>query len=221
MQDSGDTSLSVAIKLFLKVYPKGFRDRNFIEIDNIRQYKLEAHQYFTSHLSKRTFRTLLQKNDYNEIISRCLMVVDKTNLLHWIGKSNFKKAFNSPKNKRDFCKVFFDVLFNPDEMREKSFKGYFDYFARTGNAGWPVATYLLFMYYPEEYILLKPAITKKASRALGFQINYQSKLNWLTYSSVLAMARHLKRETLKKLKPRDMIDIHAFLWWTWGRDEKI
>ena len=41
--------------------------------------------------------------------------------------------------------------------------------------------------------------------------------NWLTYSSLLELARILTTD-LRDLKPRDMIDIQSFIW-VQGSDE--
>ena len=65
--------------------------------------------------------------------------------------------------------------------------------------------------YPDEHIFLKPTITQHAADICAFEINYRPELNWLTYKSVLEFANYLK-ESIKKEKPRDMIDIQSFMW---------
>ena len=51
----------------------------------------------------------------------------------------------------------------------------------------------------------------------GFDLRYQSKPNWETYSSLLEFAETVRRD-LSDLRPRDMIDIQSFLW-VQGSDE--
>ena len=54
-------------------------------------------------------------------------------------------------------------------------------------------------------------MTQNAADILNFEINYKSKLNWVTYDSVQNLAKYL-RECLGEMKPRDMIDVQTFMW---------
>ena len=55
-------------------------------------------------------------------------------------------------------------------------------------ATWPIATYFLFIAFPESQIFLKPEVTKNGADVLGLSIDYRPELNWTTYSKVLHLA---------------------------------
>ena len=64
---------------------------------------------------------------------------------------------------------------------------------------------------------LKPKVTRKAAEHYGFDLDYESRPQWETYSRVLAFAKTVRADLLD-LRPRDMIDIQSFLW-VQGSDE--
>ena len=58
---------------------------------------------------------------------------------------------------------------------------------------------------------MKPNTLRAAARAYGFDLEYQSRPNWNTYSRLLELGERVRREQ-RDLRPRDMIDIQSFLW---------
>jgi hypothetical protein len=60
-------------------------------------------------------------------------------------------------------------------------------------------------------MFLKPDVTKRAAEACNFELNYRPELNWRTYESLLRFNAAL-RELIADLKPRDNIDMQAFIW---------
>ncbi len=86
-------------------------------------------------------------------------------------------------------------------------------------AKWTVATIIPFLAQPHRHMFLKPEITKKAADSLGFELNYRPEPNWLTYKCLLRMAE-IYGEKLAGLKPRDLIDVHSFLYVVCGEGYK-
>jgi hypothetical protein len=82
---------------------------------------------------------------------------------------------------------------------------------------WPLVTVFGFIAQPDIHIFLKPNTTKEAARKLGLPFEYQSRPNWATYRSYLALAEATRRQ-IRDLRPRDMIDLQSFLW-VQGSDE--
>jgi len=76
---------------------------------------------------------------------------------------------------------------------------------------WPVVTVFGFIAQPDRHIFVKPNTLRAAARAYGFDLEYQSRPNWRTYSSVLEFAALVSRDQ-RDLGPRDMIDVQSFLW---------
>jgi len=82
---------------------------------------------------------------------------------------------------------------------------------------WPLVTVFGFIAQPQRHIFLKPTVTKIAARKYGFDLGYESKPNWQTYSRLLEFAETIRRD-VRDLKPSDMIDLQSFIW-VQGSDE--
>ena len=63
----------------------------------------------------------------------------------------------------------------------------------------------------DQYMFVKPKITKKTAELCGWNIRYQTKPNWVTYKAIIELSKYIFSE-LSDLNPRDMIDIQSFLW---------
>jgi hypothetical protein len=121
-----------------------------------------------------------------------------------------KDGLELPDNQQAFATALFHVLYGNGDLMPR-FERFADILEGIGAAKWTIATYFLFIVYPEEYMFLKPTVTQIAAEISGFEINYRADLNWRTYASVLKFANYLKAE-LMELSPRDMIDIQSFMW---------
>ena len=80
-------------------------------------------------------------------------------------------------------------------------------------AKWTVATYLPFLWRPDEHMFLKPEKTKLFADRVGheFALCYRPELNVDTYQSLLGLANDT-REAIDDLQPRDLIDVQSFVW---------
>jgi hypothetical protein len=74
-----------------------------------------------------------------------------------------------------------------------------------------------FLAQPSRHFFLKPKVTRAAAAKYGFPLEYDSRLSWRTYASVLELARTVRTDQ-RDLGPRDMIDMQSFLW-VQGSDE--
>src|SRR5205823_5220748 len=140
-----------------------------------------------------------------------------TNLPAVFEKMALRTALKDPDGARLFTKGLYDFLYGTDDLRER-----FEHFTRvlgdlpqgkTSPVKWPIATLFPFLAQPQVHLFLKPNVTKEAARRFGFQLNYRPGPNWLTYSRLLEFAGLLK-DDLADWQPRDMIDIHSFIWVT-------
>ena len=62
-------------------------------------------------------------------------------------------------------------------------------------------------------MFIKPEVTQFAAEACGWDLQYESALNWQTLSRAEAFANYLFNELCQRgLKPRDMIDVQSFIW---------
>lgn len=89
------------------------------------------------------------------------------------------------------------------------------------SAKWTVATYLPFLWRPEEHMFLKPEVTKDFAARVGhrFASDYDLRFDWAVYESLLDLVSKTAIE-LTDFKPRDRIDVQSFIWVVGGyRDE--
>ena len=77
----------------------------------------------------------------------------------------------------------------------------------------PAATYLPFLWLPEQHIFLKPEVTRDFAARVGhrFASDYDSGLDFPVYESLLDLASKTAVE-LAELKPLDRIDVQSFIW---------
>ena len=81
------------------------------------------------------------------------------------------------------------------------------------SAKWTVATYLPFLWRPEEHMFLKPMVTQDFAECVGhpFVHDYTPALEPGVYASLLELMA-LTRAELTDLQPRDNIDLQSFVW---------
>jgi len=204
-----------AVDSFLARFPQGFDDPAFIgdgKTTGERLYKWAAHEFYEERLGKGTFGYLL-KNDLPKLVQEIERCVGKVNLLSIYEASAFRDALKIESAARMFAQRLFDLL-ESEEITEDVFVPYAESVcslpAERGRvATWTVATIIPYLAQPHRHMFLKPETTKNAADALGFELNYRSEPNWLTYSSLLRMAEIYSRK-LSHLKPRDLIDVQSF-----------
>ena len=116
----------------------------------------------------------------------------------------------SDLNKQLFSERLYGLLYGEGAL-ESRFNAFADCLGEIGSAKWTVLTYFLFIAFPSEHMFLKPVVTQRAAEVCGFELNYRSELNWLTYSKLLEFSQYLFK-ALAELNPKDMIDVQSFIW---------
>lgn len=211
-------SFSKAVQNFLSYFPSGFNDPEYLYgAGNERKFKDDANLLMLELLGKEIFKGLLQQGNFEEIHDRAKRVINKTTLISPYEKIWFSNGVGVEANQKKFAESLFDLLYGESEMQIR-FERFSGLLAEIGAAKWPIATYFMFITFPERHMFLKPVVTQDAANILGQEINYRPELNWLTYSQVLALAERIRKELQKdgreNLAPRDMIDVQSFIWVT-------
>lgn len=201
-------SLPQSIQFFLEQFPEGFYGDKFKKHE--REYKDKAHALAQELLGKNVFRSLLESEDYDEIVRSALKVVNATNLIFPNEKMSLKDGLVEPVAQRAFSKTLFTLLYGEEEL-ELRFVAFAKALEDIDAAKWTTATYFLYIVHPSKYMFVKPTITQYSSELCGFEVNYKPQLNWLTYKSVLGFSEYLFSE-ISELNPRDMIDVQSFMW---------
>jgi hypothetical protein len=213
------TGFERARRKFLKKFPRAFRDENYLAWE--RDYKWEAHQEWAAGLSELRFREQIREGDFQGIAAKAVKIESGRSLLFSFEKMALRDAVRSAEGAKLFAEGLFAFLHGkkPLENRFEDWVLSIERLPRkqTRVLTWPLVTVFGFIAQPEIHIFLKPNTTKEAARKLGLPFSYQSRPNWDTYKSYLALAE-TTRKRIRDLRPRDMIDIQSFLW-VQGSDE--
>jgi len=206
-------------KKFRFYFPKGFKDQTYKEWE--RNYKWNAHVQWAEQLNPEEFSRLLSAEQYVEIANRAVRIETKTNLLFSFEKMALRDAVRTPSSAKAFAIGLFNYLYGKESLRQRfeKFIEVVEHLPRkqTRVLTWPLVTVFGFIAKPEEFIFLKPKVTKIAAEKYAYDFYYGSRPNWETYESLLGLANQVEKD-LADWKPNDMIDIQSFLW-VLGSDE--
>lgn len=213
---------NICIQKFIRAFPKGFYDENYLSWE--RDYKSLAHERWQQVLSKKEFKKLMTDREYEEVAMRALSVESRTNLLLPYEKMALRDAIKNADGAEMFAKGLYQLLFGTTTIK-KRFSIWCEMFdglpgIRAVEASprnkdkvlsWPVYTVFGFLAEPNEYVFLKADEMHSAAASYGFHLKLDMKLRAQSYTSFLEFCEEVKTD-LRKLKPRDMIDIQSFLW---------
>jgi hypothetical protein len=210
-----------ARRKFLRYFPEGFCDETYLDWE--RSYKWETHLRWEAALGRGEFQRLLRRGDYAEVAARAVRTEQQSrhSMIFSFEKMALRDAVKSDAGAKAFAEGLYAFLHGPGEMSRR-FERWCTVVAglprrQTRVLTWPLVTVWGFIAQPDRHFFLKPLVTRRAVKTYGFDLGYQSKPNWETYSRLLDFAGRVRRD-LRDLRPRDMIDIQSFLW-VQGSDE--
>jgi hypothetical protein len=200
---------------FLHFFPGGFRDEDYLETE--RDYKWASHLRWRESLGKQEFAALLRAGRHDDIAARAVRIEQRSrySMLFSFEKMALRDALKSASGAHTFAEGLFAFLHGTGELQAR-FEAWVSAVARlprkqTRVLTWPIVTVFGFIAQPEHHIFVKPNTLRAAARAYGFDLEYQSRPNWSTYSQLLELGARVRSEQ-RDLRPRDMIDIQSFLW---------
>ena len=192
---------------FTRLFPEGFRGDKFEREE--RDGKVKAHETLAELLGREQLDALVAGGEHAEVGRRALQVIAATNLVFPRETISLKNGLKDEGNARLFAESLRALLYGDADAGTR-FAAYCDTLSALGAAKWPLATYFPFVAFPEREMFLKPTVTRKVAEMLGFELNYSVEPNWLTYSKLLELSRHIF-DSLAELRPRDMFDIQSFI----------
>lgn len=198
---------------FLRFYPDGFRDADYVELE--RSYKWDAHRRWKEALGRAELERLLDRGRHDDIAATAVRIESRTNLLFSFEKMAIRDAVREPGGAKSFAIGLHDWLHGGGSEQAR-FERWVETVAglprrQTRVLTWPVATVFGFIARPTTHIFFKPTVTRVAAESCGWDLEYRSAPQWETYSSLLRIAKDLRRE-LADLGPRDLIDIQSYIW---------
>ena len=209
-------SLTECVGRFHKLFPDGFYDATYLSEDpkvSERRYKVAASELAKSLLNEEAWSELANRGDFAEVCRRLAKVESKTNLLHSFEKIKWHAALKDEALQPQLSNALFRDLYGA-RSREVRFTELARVLGQAeGCAKWTIATYYGYLLQPEARIFIKPEVTKFSAEACGWDLMYDSALNWTTLSQAEGLAKYLLEYlTRMGLRPRDMIDVQSFIW---------
>jgi hypothetical protein len=192
---------------FLQKYPGGLRDERFLSEE---RQPLEASRALLLELLDRdAVRGFAQAEKHGEICDRALRVISKSNVVLPSDRIALSRALKRDENRARFGPALDELLYG-DQDPDVRFKHFTAMLAAIGAAKWTLATSFSFLRYPEDHMVMRPAVTQQAAARCRFQLDYRPELDRRTYGRLLAFARVL-RETMASLNPADHFDVQGIV----------
>jgi len=195
---------------FLEVYPEGFQSEKFVGEE--RSKKEKAHEMAFELLPKERFEELIGAEDYAEITKRVIKILNASTLILPNERLSLKNGLVEAREQEMFAKALFGLLYSDDSLKDR-FERFSTVLGLVGAGKWTLATYFLFVFYPEKHMFVKPKLLQQSADVCRFELNYKAQLNWQTYESVLSFADYVSSE-LSDLHPKNMMDVKEFIWHT-------
>lgn len=189
----------------------GFSDRKFIKDET--EYKRATIEKSKKELSEEELTSLLDKGEFEEVISRLDKIGKDINLLFLaVPMSGDLNILYQPElDKESFCRALFDLNYGPGESPER-LKRYIDYVNENNLPNkWTFPTYFLFVCHPETEMFIKPETTRRFIDFISDSNKFTNTPDPSVYADILQMARDLKTG-LSQFKPEDMVDIQSLIW---------
>lgn len=204
------TTVPMAIDRFMKNYPAGFEDLNFIKAT--RNANMTGHKFCTQLLSQEELARLIEDGSFETICDRARHVESSTNLLTKLERKALHEALETPACQKLFSLGLADLLYG-SETEEARFKHFLRTLGILHLNKWPFATLFSFIRYPKQHALIKPTAIQNAAKALCWRINYKPEPNWKTYDAVLRLYSYVRTNLLEEgIMPRDLNDVQSFIW---------
>ena len=198
---------------FRRKYPGGFLDTKYLQDE--RDYKFEAHELFVSSLGNGHLEKLIESGNILEIVQRLQSVVSKVNLLSQFETMAIRDGFKQVAAAETFAKALSHFLHDADSTGfDRLVEATESMPVEEGKSSarkWPVVTIFPFLADPKRFMFLKPKVTQQAADRLAFDLLYDAKPNWSTYSNLLAMS-DLLMNNLREFGVRDYMDVQSFIW---------
>jgi hypothetical protein len=157
---------------------------------------------------------------FGEVIAKVKLVHKAAgNLLHPLGDLiPFGKM--PAEHEKGFAEATFNLLHgsgSPDERFDKVVAA----LAGANLATWPLVTVLPALYAPEEHVFVKPSFYEKQAALVGFDLRYERIPSSTAYGRMKALSREIEKRLVERgQKPRDQMDVYAFIWRTLSPQKK-
>jgi hypothetical protein len=201
---------------FLAVYPDGCRGEEYVAAE--RKDKDSAAALMAELMSEDALAELIDTENWSEVADRANKVLAATKLVVPSERKLLREGLTDERLAENFTRSLCNLLYgfgagegDQEEGMRRRFERYIEALKDLKVPKWSVATYFLFMRFPDEHMLLRPTFVQRAATAFRFELRYKAELNWLTYARLMELGRLILKET-EDLGAKNMFDVQSYIW---------
>lgn len=212
-------TLDDQIKIFLKLFPGGFHDADYVKTVRGAEKRRKRHREAAVEdaaqlLSADGLNGLIESGDFIAVMDAVRAVINGTSLCSTRDKSVLDEL---PGDKaEDFAIAVRDLLHGESAFFDRftRFMAVLDH-DRSGRVTWPLATVLPALNEPQKHVVVKPSVFRKQAEWMAPRLPYNKLPNAGLYERFRRMAEAVgEKLTEAGHAPRDMFDVYDFIWST-------
>lgn len=213
--------LAAQIELFKEAYPQGFRDESWIDAKrgtstarSLKRHRNPLLECASELLARERLDTLLAQDRHDDVIAAMIELTETTDLTSKAHAQPLTEV--SEAGRAELALAVRDVLYG-DEDYPIRFERFVAVLRRTTGKppSWQLATLFAAAVHPAEHLFVKPRTTDLQAEWMAPGLAMTKQPNGPTYSRLRAMAMTLgERLGEAGLAPRDLLDLHDFMWET-------
>lgn len=214
-------SFKAQMDLFLELYPKGFQDEKWIaehreDADgrNLKRHRDPDIRAAQDALAQDRLATLLAEDDHQTVTDSVAEILAGSSLVP-LQHVKVLKGLDEAES-RTFAQSVADLLHGEGDY-DPRFRAHLEVLTElfAGRPSWRIATALPALYYPEEQVCVRRSAFNRQAASIAPRGRYSRKARGGAYRNYRRVAFAVrKRLQASGHEPRDLLDIHDFVWAT-------
>ncbi len=201
------------VAIFKALYPGGFQDPDYLAAERGNgddRLKDAAIARASEVLSQDALGELIDEGNFAAVVDSAAACLEGTT--GTTQRAEVARFRNMPEGAHEnYARALYELFYGEGPLTRR-FDEYVLAMRIDGGASWPAATWLGASALPTEHTFIKPTYFKKQALVLEMDLNYDSSPNGNTYDQFLRAAlRAQERLIAVGLKPRDLVDVTAFI----------
>lgn len=207
------------IELFVRMYPKGFQDPEWIsdhrgdpESTALKRHRDASLQDAQEALSADRCSALVDEGQHDALFDSITDVLAGTNLLPISHVKNLRRL--DDEERKAYAEAVADVLHGERHFDER-FRDYIQALTSLlgGKPSWRIATALPALVHPQEHVSVRRSAFARQAGSIAPTARYTRKAQVGSYKNYKRVALGVKKRLVEAgHEPRDLLDIHDFIW---------
>lgn len=214
-------SFDEQLALFNELYPEGFQGDEWVERHRrgssgraLKRHREPVVEEAQRILDRGTFETALQGGKHAQIVDQVLEMLSNTDLVA-LKQVKALRGLEAEEKER-FAEVLFDLLYGEDAFGPR-FKRWVKVLesAKGARPSWRLTTVLPALVFPEDHVCVRRSAFMRQAANIAPTARYSRKPKRRSYRNFRRVARAVrKRLETAGHEPRDLLDVHDFIWAT-------